>query len=213
MLPRRNPNLKHVHKQHSDNLWETPHPPHTSRLHQTLKDTIRHHQTSANANQCHHGLPHIREELFGVSGNICWCCLVSVVVQNCPEVPGGGVWEHEGEVCVFLWALDACKGVYCICIEVFSPSMVHKMLYNWKALKGKILHTWRFWNIKRAKPPYKLPEIIWLFHFLKFLGQSKKTLLFGSPCCWLLLMLMFYGTHIDNSLLTADSLGTANFKL
>ena len=61
------------------------------------------------------------------------------------------------------------------------------MLYNWKALKGKILHTWRFWNIKRAKPPYKLPEIIWLFHFLKFLGQSEKHYSLDHPvagCCW-----------------------------
>ena len=46
-----------------------------------------------------------------VSFGVCWFLLVSVVVLNCPEIPGEGDCEHMGEVCVCLWGLDVCKGV------------------------------------------------------------------------------------------------------
>ena len=36
---------------------------------------------------------------------------MSVLVLNCPEIPGGGDCEHMGEVYVCLWGLDVCKGV------------------------------------------------------------------------------------------------------
>ena len=35
----------------------------------------------------------------------------SVLVLNCPEIPGGGDCEHMGEEYVCLWGLDVCKGV------------------------------------------------------------------------------------------------------
>ena len=42
----------------------------------------------------------------------CWSLMVSAVVLICPEIPGGGVWEHIDEEYVCLWGLDAFKGVY-----------------------------------------------------------------------------------------------------
>ena len=46
-----------------------------------------------------------------MSVGVVWCLLVSVVVLNCPEIPGGGVLEHMGEVYVCWWGLDASKYV------------------------------------------------------------------------------------------------------
>ena len=62
------------------------HPFNICRKHKPEKDVIRHHQTSANAIWCQHKSPQILEQPFWVSGNVCWCCLVSVGVCCCPEV-------------------------------------------------------------------------------------------------------------------------------
>ena len=48
---------------------------------------------------------------LGTPAGVVWCLLVSVVVLNCPEIPGGGHCEHMAEVYVCLWGLDAYKGV------------------------------------------------------------------------------------------------------
>ena len=57
--------------------------------------------------------PHIFKQPFcWVSGDVCWCRFVSVSICCCPEMTGGGFWEHNNGVYVRLWGLDASKGVY-----------------------------------------------------------------------------------------------------
>ena len=97
------------------------HPFNICRQHKTVKDVIRHQETPANDIWCQHKQPHILEHPFWVSGNVCWCCLVSVgvvwcllvsvVVLKCPEKPEGGVWEHLSEVYVCLLGLNASRNV------------------------------------------------------------------------------------------------------
>ena len=45
---------------------------------------------------------------LGPSLGVCWFLLVSVIVLNYPEIPGGADCEHMGEVYVCLWGLDVC---------------------------------------------------------------------------------------------------------
>ena len=63
---------------------------------------------------------------------------------------------------------------------------MQQLLYIGKSPKGKIPHTWHFWNIKIRKPPYVSSlKIIGLLHFLNFWVHQKKITiysLFGSPC-------------------------------
>ena len=84
------------------------HPPYISRHHRTLNDAVRHQQTPANVIQCQPEQQHILKLSFGVLGTVSWCLLVSVVVLNYPEIPGGADCEHMGEVYVCLWGLDVC---------------------------------------------------------------------------------------------------------
>ena len=160
-------NLTHVHKQHSDTLWETPQTP--SPHLQSTWETNRHHQTPKDTKKRHLSGHTTSNSLFGCLGtsvSVAWCLLVYVVVLNCPEIIGVGFCEHNNVVYVCLWCLDASNG----CIWVFRPSMVRQILYIGKASKGKILYTWNFWNIKIPKPPYiSSSKIIGLLHFLKFL--------------------------------------------
>ena len=75
-----------------------------------MTPTVRHQQTPANAIQCQQEPPRILEQTFEVHGTVCLCHLVSlgfcwclsVVVQNCPEIRGGGDCDHVGEVYVCL---------------------------------------------------------------------------------------------------------------
>ena len=88
------------------------HPSHSSRQHGTLKDAVRHQKAPTDtrkAIQCEQEPPRILEQPFGVP--VCWFLLVSVLVLNCPEIPGGGDCEHMGEVYVCLWGMDVCKDV------------------------------------------------------------------------------------------------------
>ena len=111
MLPQRNPNLKHLHKQHSDTLWETLQTP--SSHHQKLKDVVRHQKTTTDTRKCHSmstgAATHPWIAFWGAWGrllvlfDVCWFLLVSVLVLICPEIPGGGDWEHMGNsVCMFM---------------------------------------------------------------------------------------------------------------
>ena len=84
------------------------HPPYISRHHRTLNDAVRHQQTPANVIQCQPEQQHILKLSFKVLGTVSCCLVVSVVVLNCPEIPGGGDCEHMGEVYVCLWGLDVC---------------------------------------------------------------------------------------------------------
>ena len=90
------------------------HPPFISRQYDTLSDTIRHQKTQANAIWCQPERPHILQQPFWVSGDVFSCRLVSVVVLNCPEITGGGFWEHND--CVY------------VCLR------------GWKCLR--VYHTW-----------------------------------------------------------------------
>ena len=88
------------------------HPLYISRQHKTPTDTsIRHSMSTRTAT-------HPWTAFLGVWGSlllsfgVCWSLLVSAVVLICPEIPGGGVWEHIDEEYVCLWGLDASKGVY-----------------------------------------------------------------------------------------------------
>ena len=70
-----------------------------------------------------------------MSSGVCWFLLVSVVVLNRPELPGGGDCEHMGEVNVSLWGLDVCKGVLecsglvwcnkCSILEMYQKAKLH----------------------------------------------------------------------------------------
>ena len=86
---------------------------------------MRHQQTPANVIQCQPEQQHILKLSFGVLGTVSWCLVVSVVVLNCPEIPGGGDCEHMGEVYVCLWGFGCVLGSF----RVFMPCMVQQMLY------------------------------------------------------------------------------------
>ena len=104
-------NLTQVHKQHSDTLWETPQTPsphlqstwETNRHHQTPKDTLKRHLSG-------HTSSNILFGCLGTSVDVVFCLLGFLVVLNCPEITGGGVWEHICAVC--LWVMYASQGLY-----------------------------------------------------------------------------------------------------
>ena len=60
---------------------------------------------------------------------------ISVFFLNCPEIPGGGDYEHMGEVYVCFWGLDVCKGVLecsglvwcnkCSILEILQKTKLH----------------------------------------------------------------------------------------
>ena len=108
----------------------------------------------------------------------CWCLLVSDGVF----LVSYGVWRWEegvwgvtqriSECCLWTWLRF---GSLWGSIWVFRPCMMQQMLYIGKSPKGKIPHTWHFWNIKIPKPPYVSSlKIIGLLHLFKFLGPSKE---------------------------------------
>ena len=95
---------------HSEKLLR--HPPHISSQHEKLRDTIRpqrNHKTPFER-------PHIFKQPFWVSGDVCWCLLVSVCICCCTEITGVGFWEHNNGVYVCLWCCYdvwmRLKGVY-----------------------------------------------------------------------------------------------------
>ena len=87
------------------------HPSNISRQHKTVKDVIRHQQTPANDIWCQHKLPNILEHPFWVSGNVCWCCLVSVGLCCCPKV-SRDIWRR----CLraFGWSVCMFVGFQCV---------------------------------------------------------------------------------------------------
>ena len=121
------------------------HPPHISRDDRTLKDTARHQKTPINTSKCHSmstwAATHRWTAFLGaldrllVSSGVCWFLLVSDVVLNRPELPGGGDCEHMGEVNVSLWGLNVCKGVLdcsglvwcnkCSILEMYQKAKLH----------------------------------------------------------------------------------------
>ena len=90
--------------------------------HKTVRDVIRHHQTSANAIWCQHKPPQILEQPFWVSGNVCWCSLVSVGVCCCPEV-SRDTWR-------------SCESIWVKCMYVCRVWMRLWVYRSVKALNG-----------------------------------------------------------------------------
>ena len=121
-------------------------------------------------------------------GGSCWHWMAFAGACWCLLVPDGvflvsyGVWRWEEgvwgvtqriyECCLWTWLrFGSLRGS----IWVFRPCMMQQMLYIGKSPKGKIPHTWHFWNIKIPKPPYVSSlKIIGLLHLFKFLGPSKE---------------------------------------
>ena len=69
-----------------------------------------------------------------MSFGVCWFLLVSILVLNCPEIPGGGDCEHMGEVYVCFINIVYCFGV-------LRPCMVQQMLYIGNASTDKTPRT------------------------------------------------------------------------
>ena len=85
---------------------------------------------------------------LGPSVGVVWCLLVSVVVLNCPEVPGGGHCEHMGEVYVCLWGLDTYKGVLeCSGLVWCSKCSILEMLENAKLHAPDTIETSKYQNL------------------------------------------------------------------
>ena len=121
-------------------------------------------------------------------GGSCWHWMAFAGACWCLLVPDGvflvsyGVWRWEEGVWGFTQSVYECClwtwlrfGSLWGSIWVFRPCMMQQMLYIGKSPKGKIPHTWHFWNIKIPKPPYVSSlKIIGLLHLFKFLGPSKE---------------------------------------
>ena len=167
---------------HTLNPYDHNHLLHVSRdisgQQQTPTETNRHQETVP-------GTPKGCSRMCGGScwhwmafAGACWCLLVSDGVF----LVSYGVWRWEegvwgvtqriSECCLWTWLrFGSLRGS----IWVFRPCMMQQMLYIGKSPKGKIPHTWHFWNIKIPKPPYVSSlKIIGLLHLFKFLGPSKE---------------------------------------
>ena len=138
-----------------------------NRHHQTPTDTKRHQQTSPDTQKG-------RSRIVLTWNGVCWCLLVSYVVWRCEE----GVWGVFQSVseCCFKHNMDVCTvslrlRVYLSVMALYGAANAH----IGKSPKGKIPHTWHFWNIKIPKPPYVSSlKIIGLLHPFIFLGPSKE---------------------------------------
>ena len=91
---------------------------------------------------------------------------MSVVVLNCPEIPGGGHCEHMGEVYVCLWGLDAYKGVLeCSGLVWCNKCAILEMLQKAKLHAPDTCETSKYQNL----PIYiSSLKITGLLHFSKF---------------------------------------------
>ena len=63
----------------------------------TVKDVIRHQQTPFDVNMNRHTSLNSLFGCLGMSLGVVWCLLMSVVVLNCPEIPGLQVLEEVSE--------------------------------------------------------------------------------------------------------------------
>ena len=120
----------HLHKQLRNSSDTLPTSPDDIRHQQTPKDTNNHHLMSAT---------HLQTSILGVWGcrwvSFSICC--NVVALNCPEINGGGSWEHINGVCVCLWGLDTCMdvyymSVYCLGLVLWSKCSILEKLWKSK---------------------------------------------------------------------------------
>ena len=139
------------------------HPPHISRHHRTLKDAARHQKTPINTSKCHSmstGAATLPWTAFWgawdrllVSSGVCWFLLVSVVVLNRPEIPGGGDCEHMGEV--YVCFINIVYWVW-MCVRVFWSAQALYGATNalyWKCINRQNSAHLTLLNIKIQKPP------------------------------------------------------------
>ena len=109
---------------------------------------------------------------LGPSLGVCWFLLVSVVVLNYPEIPGGADCEHMGEVYV-------CFGVW-MCVRVFWSAQALSGATNalhWKCLKSQNsthLTLLKHQNTKTSL--YKLSKNHWVITLLENFGSVRRNL-------------------------------------
>ena len=164
-----------------------------------IQDNNRQQQTPTETNRHQETVPGTPKGCSRMCGGSCWHWMAFAGACWCLLVPDGvflvsyGVWRWEEGVWGFTQSVYECClwtwlrfGSLWGSIWVFRPCMMQQMLYIGKSPKGKIPHTWHFWNIKIPKPPYVSSlKIIGLLHFLNFWVHQKKITiysLFGSPC-------------------------------
>ena len=98
----------------------------------------------------------------------------------------GGVFQL---IWVIFWDARAAWGCSRVFLEtLFMKDSVRLELTHQlgPTLKGKILFTWRFWDIKISKPDYlPLPKMIAFCHFSCFSCLSEKY--YNLQCLWITL--------------------------
>ena len=127
-----------------------------------------------NVNRSRHASLNSLLECLGPSVGVVWCLLVSVVVLNCPEIPGGGHCEHMGEVYV-------CFGVW-MCVRVFWSAQALSDATNaqyWKYIKrhnSTHLTLLKHQNTKTSL--YKLSKNHWVITLFEICGSVGQDLQF-----------------------------------
>ena len=178
-LPNTHPNPINIH---------TLHPYAHNHLLQVSQDNSGQQQTPTETNRHQETVPGTPKGCSRMCGGSCWHWMAFAAACWCLLVFDGvflvsyGVWRWEegvwgvtkriSECCLWTWLrFWSLPGS----IWVFRPCMMQQMLYIGKSPKGKIPHTWHFWNIKIPKPPYVSSlKIIGLLHLFIFLGPSKE---------------------------------------
>ena len=122
---------------------------------------------------------------FMVSFGVWWCLFVSYVVWRCEEGVSG-VSQRVSECCLWIcvrFGASECANA-CLGLVWWSKCSILEKLQ-----KGKIPHTWHFWNIKISKPPnissLKSLGYSTFWNFWACQKQITCNSLFGSPCIFI----------------------------
>ena len=109
----------------------------------------------------------------------------------------GGVFQL---IWVIFWDARAAWGCSRVFLEtLFMKDSVRLELTHQlgPTLKGKILFTWRFWDIKISKPDYlPLPKMIEFCHFFYFSCLSEKN--YNLQSFWITLYCVFVSYFFEN---------------
>ena len=128
----------------------------------------------------------VRQLMF-TSFDIFWCQIVYFSVLWCLKMWRGRLMSFLKVIGVLI--IDVSKvwvplRGYMSVQAMYAAPIV--LFYIGKAPKGKISHTWRFWNIRIAKPPYigSLKSLDYCTFLNFWVRQKKITIhsLFGSLC-------------------------------
>ena len=129
---------------------------------------------------------------FGSLGppvGVIWCLLVSVVVLNCPEIPGGCVCGQMS-MHMFMPEKKMFIGFRCDsgCIEVFSPGLVWwigaAIALQWKCPKRQNFTSLTLLKHQNTKTYYKLSKNHWVIKlfYCGFSSKLNKWILLLSHC-------------------------------